>query len=151
MGFPWRMAIGDWYVDPAGFCDLVRSAEDIARLGAPRGRTGHDVFLPSWDDCRVWLGDRGWGHPEVMHDGESDVTMSITHTDGRMLKTTGVSDLDCLYRFILLVQMRSPTRAAVTASDVSVLEAEPPASPEGHAPVRPPVGLYDAGVRPRSR
>lgn len=105
VGFPWRPKIGDWYVDHTGYCDLVRTPEDMSRAV----RHGN-IFLPSWDDCRSWLLDRGWGHPEVLHEDDTGVTLTLSHSSGPSLRMSGASDLDCLYRAILMVQLRSPTR-----------------------------------------
>lgn len=146
MGFPWRPKVGDWYVDHLGFCELVRSIDDVERIAEDGARAAPAVFIPDWDDCRAWLSERGWGHPEVMVDADSEVTMAITHESGRRLRTTGVSDLDCLYRFILLVQMRSPTLDAVVTSHVSVLEPEPEFDP-----VTPSPDCRGAAVLPRIR
>ncbi len=96
IGFPWRPKVGDWFVDHHGFCDLVRTYEQTKTIGT----NGH-AFLPSWDDCRQWLGTHGWGHPEVISEGRGQVMLLVTHTDGRVQRATGDSDLDCLYRIIL--------------------------------------------------
>ena len=117
VGFPWRPKIGDWYVDPSGHCNLVRTVEEAEKVRPAADREvppvkapPPNVFLPGWDDCRAWLAERGWGHPEVMHEDECEVTMLLSHDDGRSLKVTGASDLDCLYRLILMVQLRTPPR-----------------------------------------
>ena len=98
VGFPWRPRVGDWFIDHTGYCELVRTYEHAQRLGA-----NGDVFLPSWDDCRHWLGQRGWSHPEVIHEEEYEITLLLTHRSGRTTRATGVSDLDCLYRIILSI------------------------------------------------
>ena len=102
IGFPWRPKLGDWYVSHSGFCEMVR---DFAEVGAV-GRNGH-AFLPVWSDCRDWLQDRGWRHPEVVLDEPGHVMMTLTHDDGRLLRSTGVSDLDCLYRMIMMLLLGS--------------------------------------------
>ena len=97
-GFSWRPRIGDWYVHHNGYCDFVRSFEQVEQIGL----NGH-VFLPTWSDCRGWLSRRGWGHPEVIDGGEGEVSMLVTHQDGALRRVTGISDLDCMYRIILQI------------------------------------------------
>ena len=101
LGFPWRPRIGDWYVQHTGYCELVRSLEQAQQLG----RNG-DSFLPTWDDCRTWLAERGWGDPE-MQDSQEAIGMWVRHEDGQLLRATGVSDLDCLYQVILTILLRT--------------------------------------------
>lgn len=98
-GFQWRPRVGDWYVDHTGYCDLVRTYEQAQSIG----RNGH-AFLPSWDDCRAWLADRGWGCPEIIQDEPGRVSMMITHEKSEEIKrAVGASDLDCLYSVILMI------------------------------------------------
>jgi hypothetical protein len=104
VGFPWRPRVGDWYVDHRGYCGLVRTHEEsqtIAHSVAVQD-SGHS-FLPSWDDCREWLSVRGWGRPEIFDEAKGQIRMLVTHEDGRVMRATGDSDLDCLYRLILLL------------------------------------------------
>jgi len=98
VGFPWRPQIGDWFVNHVGYCELVKTFEQAQKLG----KNG-DVFLPNWEDCRGWLAARGWGHPELADDYSGDVRMLLTHSSGKILRVTGASDLDCLYRAILTI------------------------------------------------
>lgn len=104
-GLIWRPKLGDWYVDHTGYCHLVRTPEDLQRLGG-----NGDVYLPDWHACRAWLGERGWSHPEVIHEDDDCVHLVLTHTSGTTLKATGVSDLDSLYRIMLMVQLSTPAR-----------------------------------------
>ncbi len=106
-GLVWHPKVGDWYVDHTGFCDLVRSPDDATRLG----RNG-DVFLPSWQDGRAWLRARGWSHPEVIHEDDGSVHLVLSHAGGATLKAVGVSELDSLYRIMLMVQLSTPVRGS---------------------------------------
>ena len=106
-GFPWRPRVGDWFIDHTGHCALVQTYEQAQTLG-----DNGDVFLPSWGDCREWLSVRGFFHPEVKdlpldptdrHPDANSVAMTISHTSGRRLQVEGVSDLDAIYRLVLMV------------------------------------------------
>ncbi len=112
-GLVWRPKIGDWYVDHTGYCDIVRTVEDVQRLG----RNG-DVYLPDWQDCREWLFERGWSHPEVIHEDAHGVSLVLTHRTGSSLKASGSSDLDSLYRIMLMVQLATPVRPGPSPNEL---------------------------------
>ena len=108
-GFPWRPRVGDWFIDHTGHCALVANYEQAQALGE-----NGDVFLPTWCDCREWLATRGFLHPEVTdlpvdptdrHPDMNAVSMKISHANGRQLQVDGVSDLDAIYRLVLMVML----------------------------------------------
>ena len=103
LGFPWRPRLGDWFLDHSGYCALIRDHSEVSRYG-----NNGCVFLPRWDDCRAWLGARGWGQPEVEDEGDGEIWMRVSHADGRILRVCGVSDLDCLYQIILRLLILRP-------------------------------------------
>ncbi len=102
-GFPWRPSVGDWFVSHAGFCDLVRTLEEAERVG----KNGH-AFLPRFEDCRAWLGARGYTHFEMYEAPAEDDLLRLVATNeaGEVLRAAGTSDLDCMYQAVLRLLVR---------------------------------------------
>ena len=65
LGLPWRPSIGDWYVTADGFVGILTGNGDALEI------VGQHTWLPLWGDCRSWLRERGFTHPEFPTDEEA--------------------------------------------------------------------------------
>ena len=90
-GLLWRVQIGHWYVTKDGFVGLVRGQGEAVDC------QNMHTWIPEWSDCRSWLKDRGYGHPEFIEDEVGQVTLALRHRNEGELRVRGTSDLCCLY------------------------------------------------------
>lgn len=93
-GLVWKPRLGDWYVTDHGFVAFVRGHGEVGHVAS------RHTWLPGWVDCRRWLAERGWRHPETPLDDPGRVRIVVVQDDGRTLSADGATDLECLYGII---------------------------------------------------
>ncbi len=91
LGFGWKVQVGHWFVTDDGFVSFVKGHGDAESCGS------RHTWLPGWQECRRWLLDQGYSHPEIVVDEPDWVCIEIRSEGGEVLRQDGVSDLSCLY------------------------------------------------------
>lgn len=94
MGLSWRPRRGDWYCTDDGFVSFVTANGDALHAAQ------HHTWIPAWHDCRKWLIERGFTHPEFARDDPDCVRIEVMSSDGEIVVGTGATDLECLFEIV---------------------------------------------------
>ena len=97
LGLTWKPHLGDWYATDDGFISFVKGEGEGLHVVA------NYTWLPSWGECRSWLREHGYTHPEFARDEENDVRVEIMGEGGEMVSANGATDLECIYAIIAQV------------------------------------------------
>lgn len=96
-GLTWKPGLGHWYATVDGFTSFIRGQGEALHVAA------RHFWLPQWVDCRRWLGEHGYTHPEFPRDEEGQIRIEVVGPDGAVIAGTGATDLECLYELMARV------------------------------------------------
>ena len=96
-GLHWKVQMGHWYVTADGFVSMVNGKGEAEECKAMY------VWLPLWSDCRIFLKEHGYGHPEVLEDENDRVVLELHSESSENLRVSGLNDRSCLYMAMMRV------------------------------------------------